>query len=40
LKEARQWLERAFEIGDPGQLKLKALGDSDLEKMWADISEI
>ena len=31
LREAKKWLERAFEIGDAGQIKLKALGDPDLE---------
>jgi tetratricopeptide (TPR) repeat protein len=40
LKEAWNWLERAFDIGDPKQLKLMALDDPDLEKIWPDISEI
>ena len=40
LREARKWLERAFEIGDAKQIKLKALDDPHLEPLWAEIGEI
>jgi tetratricopeptide (TPR) repeat protein len=40
LKGAWDWLERAFDIGDPKQLKLMALDDPDLKQLWPDISEI
>jgi tetratricopeptide (TPR) repeat protein len=40
LKEARRWLERAFDIGDSKRLKLMALDDPDLEPLWANIAEI
>jgi tetratricopeptide (TPR) repeat protein len=40
LKEAWQWLEKAFDFGDSKQLKLMALDDHDLEPLWIDISEI
>jgi hypothetical protein len=34
------WLEKAFELGDPKQLKLMALDDPDLEPFWTEIGEI
>jgi predicted Zn-dependent protease len=37
LWEAWTWLERAFEIGDPAQIKMKALDDPDLEPLGAEI---
>lgn len=40
LKSAWNRLERAFEIGDADKIKLKALGDPDLEPLWAQIGEI
>ena len=40
VREAWAWLERTFEIGDADQIKLKALDDSDLEPLWAEISEV
>jgi hypothetical protein len=40
LKEARQWLEKAFAIGDSKQLKLMALDDPDLEPLWREVGEI
>jgi len=39
-KEARTWLELAFELGDPKQVKLMALDDPDLEPIWTEIGEI
>jgi hypothetical protein len=40
LVEAREWIAKAFSIGDSKQLKLKALEESDLEPLWIDIAEI
>jgi len=40
LREASKWLERAFEIGDAKQIKLKALDDPDLKPLWAEFGEI
>jgi tetratricopeptide (TPR) repeat protein len=40
LKEARRWLEKAFDIGDSKQLKLMALDDPDLEPLWTEIAAI
>jgi hypothetical protein len=38
LPEAREWLKRAFAVGNVTQLKLMALGDRDLEPLWEEIS--
>ena len=40
LKEAWQWLERAFTISDKVEIKTKALEDRDLEPLWKQIGEI
>ena len=40
LKEAWQWLEKAFALGDSKRLKLMALDDPDLEPMWKEIGKI
>ena len=40
LKESWDWLEKAFDIGEPKVLKLMALDDPDLEPLWAEIGEI
>jgi tetratricopeptide (TPR) repeat protein len=40
LKEAWDWLEKAFDLGDPKALKLQALDDPDLEPLWLEIGEI
>jgi len=40
LKEAWQWLEKAFDLGDSKKLKLMALDDPDLESFWANIAKI
>jgi hypothetical protein len=34
LAGARQWLDRAFEVGDAQTLKLEALDDPDLAPLW------
>ncbi len=39
LKDAREWLEKAVEVGDPRKIKLMALEDSDLEPMWPEIGK-
>jgi tetratricopeptide (TPR) repeat protein len=39
-EEAWAWLKKAFDLGDPKQLKLMALEDGDLEQVWAKIREI
>jgi tetratricopeptide (TPR) repeat protein len=40
LEQAKEWLQKAFEIGDPAKLKLMALDDPDLEPLWKQIGEI
>ena len=40
LKDAWQWLEKAFALGDSKKVKLMALDDKDLETFWADIAEV
>jgi hypothetical protein len=37
LEEARHWLQKAFEVGDPQRIKLMALDDPDLKPLWRDI---
>ena len=37
LEQARNWLGKAFELGDARKLKLMALDDPDLEPLWRDI---
>jgi len=37
LSEARQWLKRAFALGDTQQIKLMALNDADLKPLWEEI---
>ena len=39
LEQAREWLKKAFELGDAKELKLAALDDPDLEPLWRDIGE-
>jgi hypothetical protein len=39
LEESRQWLIKAFEIGDEREVKLKALDDPDLQLLWENIGE-
>jgi len=40
LEQAKDWLEKAFAIGDPKQIKLMALEDPDLEPLWKEIGKI
>jgi tetratricopeptide (TPR) repeat protein len=37
LKQAKNWLEKAFEVGESKKIKLMALGDPDLEPLWREI---
>ena len=37
LPEARDWLKRAFAMGDARQIKLMALKDADLKPLWEEI---
>jgi tetratricopeptide (TPR) repeat protein len=37
LEETRSWLEKAFALGDSKTLKLLALDDPDLERLWVEI---
>ncbi|MGO9203556.1 MAG: TPR end-of-group domain-containing protein [Limisphaerales bacterium] len=39
IDQARRWLEKSFEIGDPRKLKLMALDDPDLEPLWKNLRE-
>ena len=39
-EETWDWLEAAFELGDAKKVKLMALEDPDLEKLWAEIGEM
>jgi Flp pilus assembly protein TadD len=39
LQTARQWLEKAFTVGDSKTFKSLALADKDLEPLWAEISQ-
>ena len=34
LWEGEQWLKRAFDVGDPRELKEMALSDADLKPLW------
>lgn len=40
LTTAWQWLERAFKVGDAREIKLMALDDPDLEKIWTAIGKV
>jgi len=37
LSDARQWLKRAFAVGNVTQLKAMALADKDLQAIWEEI---
>jgi tetratricopeptide (TPR) repeat protein len=37
LQQAKQWLGKAFELGDARKMKQAALEDPDLEPLWKDI---
>lgn len=39
LKEARDWLRRALDLGEREQLKRMALRDADLRALWPEIRD-
>jgi len=39
LERAKQWLEKAFALGDAKGMKLAALDDPDLQPLWKEISK-
>ena len=40
LEQAKNWLGKAFEVGDSKKIKLMALEDPDLERLWRETGEI
>ncbi len=40
LGQAKDWLEKAFELGHAKQMKLAALDDPDLEPLWKQIGSL
>jgi tetratricopeptide (TPR) repeat protein len=40
LEQAKQWLEKAFKMGNPRKMKLTALQDPDLEPLWKEIGAL
>jgi len=39
LEQARDWLEKAFALGDPMKMTLAALEDRDLEPLWSKLGK-
>ena len=39
MNSARDWLEKAFSIGDSYTLKVMALSDQDLKPLWPELKE-
>ena len=39
LEEGRNWLRKAFCLGDPREIRPLALADPDLKLLWAEIQE-
>ncbi len=40
LEQAKDWLEKAFQLGDAKQMKLAALDDPDLKALWKNIGTV
>ena len=40
MEAARAWLKRALVLGDAAQIKRRALGDEDLQPLWAEIGTL
>ena len=40
FEEARSWFHRALTLGGKDKIKALALGDSDLQPLWAEIREL
>ncbi len=39
MQEAKEWLGRAIDVGEPNAVRLMALDDPDLEPLWKSIGE-
>jgi hypothetical protein len=39
LDEGREWLRKAFRLGDPKEIKTLALADPDLKSLWPEIQD-
>jgi hypothetical protein len=40
LKQAKHWLELSFGLGNPKEMRLKALDDPNLEALWKQTGKI
>jgi len=40
MEPARSWLRKAFELGDPAEMKYQALRDPDLLPLWPEIQAL
>jgi tetratricopeptide (TPR) repeat protein len=40
LDQARSWLRKAFDLGDPAEMKSQALRDPDLRPLWPEIQSL
>jgi hypothetical protein len=40
LERAKEWLEKAFRLGDYRQMRQAALDDPDLEPLWREIGQV
>jgi tetratricopeptide (TPR) repeat protein len=40
LEQAKDWLEKAFKMGNQRRMKLAALEDPDLEQLWKEIGNL
>jgi tetratricopeptide (TPR) repeat protein len=40
LDQARAWLRKAFDLGDPAEMKAQALRDPDLQPLWSEIQSL
>jgi predicted Zn-dependent protease len=40
LADAKDWLEKGFDLGNPECFKLMALGDRNLEPLWREIGNL
>jgi len=40
MEQAKEWLEKAFKLGDAKQMKLAALQDPDLGALWKETGNL
>ena len=40
LDQARAWLRKAFDLGDPAEMQAQALRDPDLQPLWPEIRSL